>query len=90
MRHVILSLESTRALAALLSGHDAALDGRFVHALDLAHALDDPTLAKVGDLMTRIEVEQLAQSIGFIRDDIALNLGPTLGVAAGFNALDGD
>lgn len=89
-RHVILSLQSTRALAALLSDSDAQLDATFQRAEDRAAALEDPVFAGVSDPSDRIRIEALLQSVNGLRRTVAQDLGPRLGVAAGFNSLDGD
>ncbi|WP_299140223.1 imelysin family protein [uncultured Tateyamaria sp.] len=90
--HVALSLQSQRDLAARLAEGDMSnrLDARFDHALSLLTALDDPTFATVAAPQTRLKIEIIQQSVDAIRAAVRDDLGPTLGVAAGFNALDGD
>ena len=90
LRHVILSLESTLDLAMLLSGRDGGLKRAFEAAISRATELDDPVFAGVADPQGRLRVEVLQQNIEDIRRFLAEGLGPSLGVAAGFNALDGD
>lgn len=90
LRHVVLSLEATRDLAALMSENDAALDSLFAQALERATALDDPVFAGVSEPQNRFEVEVLQQNVNEIRQAVAIELGPKLGVEAGFNSLDGD
>lgn len=90
LRHVILSLESMRRLAALLSGGDPALDADFDRTISRARDLDDPVFAGVSDPQGRFRVETLQQEIRSIRQRLAEELGPRLGIAAGFNSLDGD
>ena len=91
LRHVILSLEATRDMAARLSGGDAALDRQFQHALDRAHALaNDPIFAGVSDPQVRFQIESLQQEIRNIDQTIANDVAPRLGIAPGFNSLDGD
>ena len=53
-------------------------------------ALDDPIFAGVAFPQPRLKVEILQQSVDTIRTTVRNALGPTLGVAEGFNALDGD
>ncbi|QYX57589.1 imelysin family protein [Roseovarius sp. SCSIO 43702] len=90
LRHVILSLQSLRDLAARLSGGDGMIDDAFAKALAEAEILDDPVFAGVDDPQSRLRVESLQTSIDGIRDLVATRLGPQLGISAGFNALDGD
>jgi predicted lipoprotein len=94
LRHVELSLTALRQLAGLLAAGtpdgSAALDDAFAAALARAESLDDPDLAGVAEPQGRLRVEILQQDIDRIRLTGAAALGPALGVAQGFNALDGD
>ncbi|MCX7566362.1 imelysin family protein [Sulfitobacter sp. F26169L] len=93
-RHVDLSLAALRDLASLLATDNLALaaeiDAKFAKALDQLSQLDDPVFAGVAQPQSRIRVEALQQSVDDIRAIVRDELGPTLGVAAGFNSLDGD
>lgn len=93
-RHVALSLSATRDMAKRLSGKDPdlanTLDRQFDHALTQLNTLNDPVFAGVADPQSRLKIEVLQQSVDAIRSTVRDNLGPTLGVAAGFNSLDGD
>ena len=93
-RHVALSLETLENLMVLLAGGNADLVARSEQAFDTAlsqiEALDDPVFAGVAAPQSRLKVEVVQQSVDAIRDIARQELGPTLGVAAGFNALDGD
>ncbi|WP_435138887.1 imelysin family protein [Pseudopelagicola sp. nBUS_19] len=92
--HVMLSLAALQDLAARLAGDDenmaTTLDASFDRAMSQLDDLDDPTFAGVADPQTRLKIEVLQQSIDTIRAVVRDELGPTLGVAAGFNSLDGD
>ncbi|WP_037309010.1 imelysin family protein [Ruegeria halocynthiae] len=94
LRHVELSLIALRDLAARLSADhpDIAddLDRAFGKAIDRAQSLDDPSLSGVADPQARFRIEALQQSINDIRAIASTELGPTLGISAGFNSLDGD
>jgi predicted lipoprotein len=94
LAQVVLSLEALEELALILSQDlpetQTALRDAFATALDRAATLDDPVLAGVADPQGRIRVEVLQQRVDEIRDIARAELGPALGVAAGFNALDGD
>lgn len=93
-RHVVLSLTSLQDLASHLTVSDATvsetLKRQFDNALDKLAALNDPVFAGVADPQSRLKVEVIGKAIGAIRTTVQTDLGPTLGVAAGFNALDGD
>ncbi len=94
MRHVELSLIALRDLAARLSADHldiaADLDVAFERAINSAQSIDDPALASVAEPQGRFRVEALQQAINDIRTIAATKLGPTLGISAGFNSLDGD
>ncbi|WP_322865077.1 imelysin family protein [Aquicoccus sp. G2-2] len=94
LHNVVQALEALQSLAVLLSGEHEDLARKFktgfAETFDLTAKLDDPVFAGVADPSGRLRVEILQQSIERIRALLATDLGPTLGVAAGFNALDGD
>lgn len=94
LRHVELSLISLRDLAARLSfDHPeiaSELDAAFARAIQNAQSIDDPSLAGVSYPQARFRIEALQQSIHDIRTFAVTELGPTLGISAGFNSLDGD
>jgi len=93
-QHVMLSLTSLQDLASHLAVSDANLSDtinrQFDDALGKLAILNDPVFAGVAEPQSRLKVEVLSQSIGTIRTTVQTELGPTLGVAAGFNSLDGD
>ena len=94
VRHVTVALENLADLANRLSQDDPALqaDLNTVFALAMAQitALDDPAFAGVADPVSRIKVEAIRSRVEQIREITENDLGPHLGVASGFNALDGD
>ena len=90
LRHVVLSLEATRALAGHIATRDDALDALFEKAISQAEALDDPVFANVATPQGRIRVEALQSSVEEIRRYLGGTVAPRLGIVAGFNALDGD
>lgn len=94
LRHVVLSLEGTRPLALQLAAGNSAIStflaDAYDRALGLAEQINDPVFTAVAEPQGRIRVEALQQSIDSIRLIVSESLGPTLGVAAGFNSLDGD
>ncbi len=93
-RHVALNLMSLKDMAARLSSNDPdlkkELNMRFAAEQDKLEILNDPTFAGVANPQSRLKIEVLQQSIEAIRKTVRERLGPKLGVAAGFNALDGD
>lgn len=92
--HIAISLMTLADLADRLSRSDPALNAElashFERTLSRLSALEDPVFAGVSQPSGRIRVEALQNSIEEIRGIVSGSLGPTLGVAAGFNALDGD
>lgn len=92
--HVRLSLTSLQDLALRLAGDNDDitdnLNSGFENALSQLSDLDDPVFAAVSAPQTRLKVEVVQQSVISLRDMARDELGPTLGVAAGFNAMDGD
>lgn len=92
--HVGLSLTALRDLTErLATGHPrvtAELDSAFAKAVDHLDRLDDPVFAGVAQPQSRLKVEVVQQEVEAIRSLARSDLGPTLGVAAGFNSLDGD
>ncbi|MFV2053228.1 imelysin family protein [Aliiroseovarius sp. YM-037] len=91
LRNITLSLEALRDLAATLTDEKpTATLAAFDAALEAANALDDPIFAGVEDPQGRLEVEILQQRIQAIRQAVISEIGPALGVAAGFNSADGD
>lgn len=93
-RHVALSLKALRELAVDLAGDNAGLandlNATFDKALGQLADLNDPVFAGVADPQSRLKIEVVQQSVDAIRAIVAGRLGPELGVAAGFNSLDGD
>ena len=93
-KNVALSLMSLQDLASHLAVSDpavsATLNRQFEDALNKLEKLKDPTFAGVANPQSRLKVEVISQSVGTIRTTVQTKLGPTLGVAAGFNSLDGD
>lgn len=81
-------------LAVRLASGDEALQARLRSELEAfrkdADALDDPAFASVADAMGRFRVESLQTDVQEIREIVQGELGPALGVSAGFNSMDGD
>ena len=93
LRHVQLSLAALSDLSARLapSGSVAQdLEAAFGQAERLAAGLDDPIFEGVATPEGRFRVEALKTSVDRISALVDEERGPALGVAAGFNAADGD
>ena len=94
LRHVMISAQNLEDLSLRLAAGApkvrAGLQAGFDQTLAIGAQLDDPVFAGVSDPTGRLKVEILQQSLRGARDIVRGLLGPRLGVAAGFNALDGD
>lgn len=94
LHQVVLTLEAAQDLALRLASDNpdlqATLKTAFARALQAAQRVEDPVFAGVTTVQGRLRIEVLQQRISEIRTLIAAELGPKLGVAAGFNSLDGD
>ncbi|MFW8634461.1 imelysin family protein [Cribrihabitans pelagius] len=94
LRHVELSLAALEPLALALAEGSQTLQSQlatsFAKPRARAAALEDPALAGVTDPASRLRIEALHQEVQDIHILALTALGPALGVAAGFNALDGD
>ena len=92
--HIVLALQSLQPLATALADGDQPLitqvEAAFTKPLTRALRLEDPRLQGVSDPAQRFRIEALQQEINDLRTLIEQELGPSLGVLAGFNSLDGD
>ena len=89
-----MSLAALNDLALRLASDDpnlsAWIETSFERSSSFLTDLNDPIFADVVNPLTCIKIEVLQRSIDDIRVRVSDELGPTLGVAAGFNSLDGD
>ncbi len=91
LRNVVLSLQAMSGLAqALTDGAAPQTEAALAHAVDLAEKLDDPVFAGVSDPTGRLKVEVVQQAVRAPRETALTEIGPSLGVAPGFNSADGD
>jgi uncharacterized protein len=95
LRNVTISVTSAgdlgRRLAGLASPEVVArIDRQLDRIANVAARIDDPALAGVATPQGRIRIEGLQTEIDALRLTLGNDLAPALGVAAGFNALDGD
>lgn len=90
-RNIVLSLAAARALTDhLTTGGTGDLLANFDYAQSTAAALQDPVLADVATPGGRLRVQNVMDAVERVIDSVHAELGPELGVTAGFNALDGD
>lgn len=93
LHNVTVSLTALQDLGARLAdGQDVAapLAKAFGAAITRANKLDDPVFASVATPAGRFQVEVLQQNVLEVKTVAEQDLGPALGVSAGFNSLDGD
>ena len=76
--------------SAELSAFDAVLRGRLQAARAAASEIGEPLHLAVADPAARPAVERLLEELRAVRRLLQERLAPALGLAAGFNALDGD
>jgi hypothetical protein len=89
--NVVLSLRALSDLARHLSNDNAHLtDAALTRAIDLAEGLNDPAFSGVSEPSSRLKIEILQQAVHAARDAALAEIGPSLGVSAGFNSADGD
>lgn len=93
-RHILLALQSLQPLALSLSADNqdlrALISAAFEKPILRVGNIDDPRLSGVAKPSERFRIEALQQEINDLRALIESELGPSLGVLAGFNSLDGD
>lgn len=94
VRHVRLSLEATESLALALAADAPKVAAEIHEAYEKAFAEIDaqesPIFAGVDNPAGRFRVELLQAAVERVRTVVGAELGPELGVIAGFNSQDGD
>jgi uncharacterized protein len=96
LENVRRSLEALRAYAAETFGpavgpeHAATVDAQFDAALAAVGRVGEPIDVAVATPQGRIHVEALQVAVRHVQTEVAEHIGPTIGVTAGFNAMDGD
>ena len=95
LRNVTVSVAAIGDLALILAepaGPEVTEDvsAQLDRIAALAARIDDPTLAGLAKPQGRVRVEALQSRLDELRVTLAQDVAPALGVAAGFNALDGD
>ncbi len=91
LHNVLLSVGAAQALAQALADGDLPLTDRAADRVrQAASAIADPAFQDVEDPQARLRVEVLQQAVRAMRSAIEVEIGDALGIAAGFNAQDGD
>lgn len=91
LHNIRVSLAELESLAqSLTDGGTQTVFERFTEARALAAALDDPIFDGVESPEGRARITALMAAIHHTREAVLKELGPELGVSAGFNSLDGD
>lgn len=94
VQNLIISMQGLAELSAALTVAAPAINADIRAGFDVAisevERLDDSTLASVADPQGRFRIEVIQQRINELRELIVTEMGPSLGVSAGFNSLDGD
>lgn len=89
-RNVALSLRALFDLTRLLADDAHTTEAALSRAIDLAEGLNDPAFAGVSEPSSRLQLEIVQQAVRAARDAALAEIGPSLGVSAGFNSADGD
>lgn len=93
-RHIEVSLTALQELVAILAEGNETLTQSLAAGFETSQTrlskIKDADFASITSVQDRFHLELVQQSIDRIRVISATELGPKLGVAAGFNALDGD
>lgn len=90
-RNVLLSLRALSDMVRhLTDGAAPQTETALSRAIDLAENLNDPVFAGVSAPASRLKVEIVQQAVRAARDTALAEIGPSLGVSAGFNSTDGD
>ena len=91
LRNVVLSAEAAHGLATALADWDLPRTDAALDAIRrAADRIADPAFQDVDDPQARIRAEGLQQAVERLQRAIEAEIGAHLGIAAGFNAQDGD
>ncbi|WP_334194982.1 imelysin family protein [Pararhodobacter sp.] len=91
LRNLTLSLDSLHAMAIALAGHPIdAVDSAFDAAAYFSLAVADPAFQDVTDPQNRLHLESLQGRVRTIGEVLVTEIGASMGIAPGFNSLDGD
>lgn len=91
LRNVALSLHALQNLSDTLTNGQATLTrAAFDRAIAQIENIDQGDFSGVSTPIGRLKIEILQQHVAAVQLSVAAEVGPMLGVSAGFNALDGD
>lgn len=91
IRNIKISLETIeRLVIALADGQAPIAEEELSNALDFISTFEDKSLQSISQTATRFKAESLLQMVRSIKEATTEELSHHLGVATGFNALDGD
>ncbi len=91
LRNLTLSMEALHRMArALAEGPVPAVDEAFDAVAYFAEGIEDPAFQDVTDPAAHVRLESLQGQIRMVGDALSLAIGEAMGIAPGFNALDGD
>ncbi|MCB1390811.1 MAG: imelysin family protein [Rhodobacteraceae bacterium] len=91
LRNLDLSMAALHEMATALAGRPVEpVDEAFASAAYFAQGLDDPGFQDVTDPQARLRLESLQGRIRAVGEVLVTEIGEAMGIAPGFNALDGD
>lgn len=91
LRNILLSLDALHEMAGLLADTPIPrVDQAFANATYFAGSIADPAFQDVGNPMARFRLELLQSHVRAIGVAMISDIGEALGIAPGFNSLDGD
>lgn len=91
VRNVALSVAAVAALAQALAGtRDSDMFTKLDYVADAAAAIRDPAFGDADTPSGHFRLVELQNAVRYAHDAVLADLGTRLGVAPGFNALDGD
>ncbi|WP_068299756.1 imelysin family protein [Pararhodobacter sp. CCB-MM2] len=90
-RNIELSMAAIQAMAQSLAGHSVeAVDSAFSAAAYFGAGIEDPAFQDVEDPQARFRLESWQGRIRAAGDALIVHIGEEMGIAPGFNSLDGD
>ncbi len=91
LRNIIVSLEAIEEMAGMLSGGQASKSmDLFASTLEFSHSLEAQVFTRLEEESAQSQLGALQRKVILLHHITASEIGAHLGVAAGFNAMDGD